>query len=65
MPAEMLNACRTGPDGKGCGGPLHAAARLTLDCGGARIDPNCDTPSRTGAHKMNNVLGQSLIAAAR
>src|SRR5216683_2272175 len=42
--------------------PLYFAARLTEHCGGARIYLKREDPCHTGAHKINNVLGQALLA---
>jgi tryptophan synthase beta chain len=43
--------------------PLYFAARLTEQCGGARIYLKREDLCHTGAHKVNNVLGQALLAA--
>src|SRR5439155_231176 len=43
--------------------PLYHAARLTEHCGGARIYLKREDLCHTGAHKVNNVLGQALLAA--
>src|SRR5262249_51002700 len=43
--------------------PLYFAARLTEHCGGARIWLKREDLCHTGAHKVNNVLGQALLAA--
>lgn len=42
--------------------PLTLAARLTERCGGARIYLKREDLAHTGAHKINNVLGQALLA---
>ncbi len=42
--------------------PLYFAARLSEDCGGARIYLKREDLCHTGAHKINNVLGQALLA---
>lgn len=42
--------------------PLYFAERLTDYCGGARIYFKRDELNHTGAHKVNNVLGQILLA---
>ena len=42
--------------------PLYFAARLTEQCGGARIYLKREDLCHTGAHKINNVLGQALLA---
>ena len=43
--------------------PLYFAERLTEQCGGARIYLKREDLCHTGAHKINNVLGQALLAA--
>jgi len=43
--------------------PLYFAARLSEHCGGARIYLKREDLCHTGAHKINNVLGQALLAA--
>ncbi|MFN3373889.1 MAG: tryptophan synthase subunit beta, partial [Chloroflexus sp.] len=42
--------------------PLTFAARLTAHCGGARIYLKREDLAHTGAHKINNALGQGLLA---
>jgi tryptophan synthase beta chain len=42
--------------------PLHFAARLTEHLGGARIYLKREDLLHTGAHKINNCLGQGLLA---
>ncbi len=42
--------------------PLHEAARLSDALGGARILLKREDLNHTGAHKINNVLGQALLA---
>jgi tryptophan synthase beta chain len=42
--------------------PLYFAERLTQRCGGARIYLKREDLCHTGAHKINNVLGQALLA---
>jgi tryptophan synthase beta chain len=42
--------------------PLYLAQRLTEHCGGARIYLKREDLCHTGAHKINNVLGQALLA---
>jgi tryptophan synthase beta chain len=41
--------------------PLYFAARLTEHCGGARIYLKREDLAHTGAHKINNSLGQALL----
>src|SRR6202044_1617209 len=42
--------------------PLHLAVRLTEKLGGAKVYFKRDELNHTGAHKINNVLGQILLA---
>ena len=42
--------------------PLYFAPRLTQSLGGARIYLKRDELNHTGAHKINNVLGQIILA---
>jgi tryptophan synthase beta chain len=42
--------------------PLFLAARLTAEAGGARIYLKREDLSHTGSHKINNALGQALLA---
>jgi tryptophan synthase beta chain len=42
--------------------PLYFAERLTAHLGGAKIYMKRDELNHTGAHKINNVLGQILLA---
>ena len=42
--------------------PLYLAARLTEKLGGARIYLKREDLLHTGAHKINNCLGQGLLA---
>lgn len=41
--------------------PLYAAGRLTEHCGGAQIWLKREDLNHTGAHKINNTLGQALL----
>jgi tryptophan synthase beta chain len=41
--------------------PLYFARRLTEKCGGARIHLKREDLNHTGAHKINNALGQALL----
>ncbi len=41
--------------------PLYFAQRLTDHCGGARIWLKREDLNHTGAHKINNTLGQALL----
>ena len=42
--------------------PLYFAPRLTEKCGGAKIYFKRDELNHTGAHKINNCIGQGLLA---
>jgi tryptophan synthase beta chain len=42
--------------------PLYFARRLTEHCGGARIYLKREDLNHTGSHKINNTLGQTLLA---
>jgi len=42
--------------------PLYFAERLTAHCGGAKIYFKREELNHTGAHKVNNVLGQIMLA---
>jgi tryptophan synthase beta chain len=41
--------------------PLYHAARLSRECGGAQIYLKREDLNHTGAHKINNTLGQALL----
>jgi tryptophan synthase beta chain len=41
--------------------PLYFARRLTQECGGAQIWLKREDLNHTGAHKINNTLGQALL----
>ena len=41
---------------------LYYAARMTEKLGGAKIYPKREDLNHTGSHKINNVLGQTLLA---
>ena len=42
--------------------PLYLAKRLSEHCGGARIYLKREDLNHTGAHKVNNTIGQALLA---
>jgi tryptophan synthase beta chain len=42
--------------------PVYFAKRLTEQCGGARIYIKREDLNHTGAHKINNTIGQALLA---
>jgi tryptophan synthase beta subunit len=54
--AELLSSYAGRPT------PLYFAERLTRHAGGARIYLKREDLCHTGAHKINNVLGQALLA---
>jgi tryptophan synthase beta chain len=43
--------------------PIYEASRLSDACGGARVFLKREDLTHTGAHKINNALGQALLAA--
>ncbi|MFX4424041.1 tryptophan synthase subunit beta, partial [Acinetobacter baumannii] len=57
--AEMKGYLR---DYVGRPSPLYFAERLTEHFGGAKIYLKREELNHTGAHKVNNVLGQILVA---
>src|SRR5690625_7859619 len=42
--------------------PLYPAENLTEQCGGAKIFLKREDLNHTGAHKINNSIGQALLA---
>ncbi|HIE17614.1 MAG TPA: pyridoxal-phosphate dependent enzyme, partial [Dehalococcoidia bacterium] len=42
--------------------PLYLAEKLTTHCGGAQIFLKREDLAHTGAHKINNAVGQGLLA---
>lgn len=42
--------------------PLYLAENLTAQCGGAKIYLKREDLNHTGAHKINNTIGQALLA---
>lgn len=42
--------------------PLYFAERITQACGGAKVYFKRDELNHTGAHKINNCIGQALLA---
>ncbi len=42
--------------------PLYHAARLSQETGGAQIFLKREDLNHTGAHKINNTIGQALLA---
>lgn len=57
---KELNECAT--DYVGRSTPLYYAERLTEACAGAQIYLKREDLNHTGAHKINNALGQGLLA---
>lgn len=57
--AEFDSLCR---DYAGRPTPLYLAESLTAHCGGAQIYLKREDLAHTGAHKINNALGQGLLA---
>lgn len=57
--AEFDRLCR---DYAGRPTPLYLADSLTKHCGGAQIYLKREDLAHTGAHKINNALGQGLLA---
>ena len=57
---DELNALSTRYAGRPT--PLYFAANLTEELGGARIYLKREDLAHTGAHKINNALGQGLLA---
>jgi len=57
--AEFDSLCH---DYSGRPTPLYFAERLTRHCGGAQIFLKREDLLHTGAHKINNALGQGLLA---
>ena len=49
-------------DFTGLPSPLYFAERLTQQCGGAKIYLKREDLLHTGAHKINNALGQVILA---
>jgi tryptophan synthase beta chain len=43
--------------------PVYEARRLTAEAGGARLFLKREDLTHTGAHKINNAIGQALLAA--
>src|SRR5512146_2338742 len=42
--------------------PVYHAARMSRECGGAQIYLKREDLNHTGAHKINNVIGQAMLA---
>ena len=62
-PAFRARLARLAADYVGRPTPLTFAERLTAHAGGARIYLKREDLCHTGAHKINNTLGQGLLAA--
>src|SRR5262249_28171493 len=54
--AHYLKVCVNRPS------PLYFAERLTREAGGARVYLKREDLNHTGAHKINNCIGQALLA---
>ncbi len=61
-PAFLAELDRLLADYAGRPSPLYFAERLTAEAGGARIYFKRDELNHTGSHKINNCLGQALLA---
>eukprot|EP00559_Dactyliosolen_fragilissimus_P007134 CAMPEP_0184860160 /NCGR_PEP_ID=MMETSP0580-20130426/5109_1 /TAXON_ID=1118495 /ORGANISM="Dactyliosolen fragilissimus" /LENGTH=696 /DNA_ID=CAMNT_0027357175 /DNA_START=229 /DNA_END=2319 /DNA_ORIENTATION=+ len=61
-PAFLAEIERYRKDFVGGPTPLHLASRLTEMAGGARIWLKREDLAHTGAHKINNAIGQALLA---
>jgi tryptophan synthase beta chain len=61
-PAFRAELARLLKDYVGRPTPISEARRLTQACGGARIFLKREDLTHTGAHKINNALGQALLA---
>jgi tryptophan synthase beta chain len=61
-PAFQQSLDRLLTDFVGRPSPLYFARRLTEACGGAQIWLKREDVNHTGAHKINNTLGQTLLA---
>jgi len=61
-PAFMAEVERYGREYTGRPSPLYYARRLTAHVGGAAIWLKREDLNHTGAHKINNTIGQALLA---
>jgi tryptophan synthase beta chain len=61
-PAFMAELARLLKDYVGRPTPISEARRLSAACGGAQIFLKREDLTHTGAHKINNALGQALLA---
>ena len=61
-PAFAAELAALGRDYVGRQTPLYLAERLTAEVGGARIWLKREDLAHTGAHKINNAVGQALLA---
>lgn len=61
-PAFLADYRRVLHDYVGRPTPLDFAERLTAECGGARLWLKREDLAHTGAHKINNTVGQALLA---
>lgn len=61
-PAFRLELEKLGRDYIGRPTPMYFAKRFTERCGGCRVWLKREDLAHTGAHKINNALGQALLA---
>ena len=61
-PAFAAELARDLSDYVGRASPLYFAERLTREAGGAKIYLKREDLNHTGAHKINNCIGQALLA---
>jgi tryptophan synthase beta chain len=61
-PAFQAEVDRLARDYVGRPTPLYLASRLTAHAGGARVYLKREDLAHTGAHKINNAVGQGLLA---
>jgi tryptophan synthase beta chain len=61
-PPSRPSSGATSPSSPGRPTPLYFAERLTRHCGGAKIYFKREDLLHTGAHKINNAIGQALLA---
>ena len=62
MPGSMASCDALARDYVGRPSPLYRAERLEQPAGGARIYLKREDLNHTGAHKINNAVGQALLA---
>lgn len=62
IPSSSRNTSTSWKHFVGRPSPIYHARRLTEHCGGAQIYLKREDLNHTGAHKVNNVIGQALLA---